>query len=78
MYPWLRNDCGRQKVRDGVEDDLSEFVLPFGPWKGNKLSDIDTDYLIRLLGQTFIQRSYRTRIERHLAERQAMALPRPG
>jgi hypothetical protein len=70
-YPWLRAECLRQKERDGVEDDPGEFVLPFGPFKGWRLREVETDYLIRLLGQSFVRRSYRTRIERALAERMA-------
>jgi hypothetical protein len=68
-YPWLKAECVRQKQRDGVEDDASQFVLPFGPYKGRALGEIDTDYLLRLLGQSAVRRSFRTRIERHLAER---------
>lgn len=69
MYPWLQAECTRQKSRDGVEDEPGEFVLPFGPFNGYKLREIDADYLLQLLGQSFVRRSFRTRIERHLAER---------
>jgi hypothetical protein len=68
-YPWLETECLRQKHRDGVEEDPGEYILPFGPNRGRKLREIDIDYLIRLLGQGFVRKSFRTRIERHLAER---------
>jgi hypothetical protein len=68
-YPWLTEECIRQKARDGVEDDASEFILPFGPFRGHKLKDIHSDYLLSLLGQGFVRKSFRTRIERHLADR---------
>src|SRR5262245_18873094 len=45
VYPWLKAECVRQKARDGVEDEAGDFVLPFGPFKGHKLRDIDSDYL---------------------------------
>jgi hypothetical protein len=70
-YPWLQAECVRQKDRDGVEDEPGEYVLPFGPFKGQPLRTIEADYLIRLLGQSFVRKQMRTRIERHLAERQA-------
>jgi hypothetical protein len=72
-YPWLKQECLRQKQRDGVEDDASQFVLRFGPFKGRALREIDTDYLLRLLGQSAVRKAFRTRIERHLAERAAGA-----
>ncbi len=76
-YPHLRDECLRQKQRDGLEDDPGEFVLPFGPFKGTLLRNVETDYLIRLLGQSFVRKSFRSRIERHLAQRSASALPLP-
>jgi hypothetical protein len=77
VYPGLRDECVRLKRRDGLEDDPSEFVLPFGPFKGTPLRNIDTDYLLRLLGQSSVRKSFRSRIERHLAQRGAAALPLP-
>jgi len=74
-YPGLRDECRRLKERDGLEDDPGEFILPFGPFKGIALRNIQTDYLIRLLGQSFVRKSLRSRIERHLAQRDAAALP---
>jgi hypothetical protein len=74
-YPGLRDECRRLKERDGLEDDPGEFILPFGPFKGIALRNIQTDYLIRLLGQSFVRKSLRSRIERHLAQRVAAALP---
>lgn len=68
-YPWLRPECLRQKRRDGVEDEPGDFILPYGPFRGVKLRDLSTDYLIRLLGQSSVMKAFRTRIERHLAER---------
>jgi hypothetical protein len=76
-YPGLRDECRRLKLRDGLEDDPSEFVLPFGPFKGMALRNLDTDYLLRLLGQGFVRKSLRSRIERHLAEREVSSLPLP-
>ncbi len=70
LYPWLKAECLRQKARDGIEDEAGDFILPFGPFKGRMLREVDSDYLLRLLGQSFVRRSFRTRIERHLAERQ--------
>lgn len=69
QYPWLRPECNRQKQRDGVEDEPGDFILPFGPFKGYMLRDISADYLVGLLGQGSVRKSFRTRIERHLAER---------
>jgi hypothetical protein len=68
-YPWLKGECQRQAWRDGVEEDPGKFVLPFGPFKGRELRYVETDYLIRLLGDGSVRRSFRTRIERHVAER---------
>ena len=76
-YPGLRDECSRLKQRDGLEDDPGEFVLPFGPFKGTSLRNVETDYLLRLLGQGFVRKSFRSRIERHLAQRIAAALPLP-
>lgn len=76
-YPYLRDQCVRLKQRDGLEDDPGEFVLPFGPFKGTALGNVETDYLLRLLGQSFVRKSLRNRIERHLAQRDASALPLP-
>ena len=76
-YPWLQSECVRQKRRDGVEDDVGNYVLPFGPFKGVALRDIEEDYLLRLLGQGFVRKSFRTRIERHLAERRTSAMSVP-
>jgi hypothetical protein len=76
-YPWLDAECARQKARDGVEDDAGEFVLPFGPFKGKRLCELERDYLIRLLGQSAVRKSFRTRIERHVAERDAKASRTP-
>jgi hypothetical protein len=76
-YPWLQSECVRQKQRDGVEDDVGNYVLPFGPFKGFALRDIEEDYLLRLLGQSFVRKAFRTRIERHLAERRASAMSVP-
>lgn len=72
-YPWLSTECERQKQREGVDDGPGDFVIRFQPFKGKRLRDLDTDYLLRLLGQTFVRKSLRTRIERHLAERQSFA-----
>lgn len=71
-YPWLKTECIRQKWRDGVEANPGDFKLPFGPFKGRKLSETEADYLLRLLGRADVQRSLRTRIERHLADRLAV------
>ena len=68
-YPYLRDECVRLKQRDGLEDDPGEFVLPFGPFKGAALGNLETDYLLRLLGQSFVRKSLRSRVERHLAQR---------
>jgi hypothetical protein len=65
-YPWLKTECERQKQRDGLEENSGEYVIPFAPYKGTPLRDLDVDYLIRLLGQGFVQRSLRTRIVRVL------------
>lgn len=70
-YPWLATECIRQKKRDGVEDNPSEFIMPFGPFKGKPLSDIDENYLFLLLGHFSIRKGFRTRIERFLAEKMA-------
>ncbi len=78
VYPWLANECARQKSREGVEDEPGDFVMPFGPYKGRPLCEIETDYLIRLLGQSMIRKSFRTRIERHVAERAAGKARRPA
>ncbi len=83
-YPWLREECERQAFRDGVEGDPGDFVLPFGPFKGRRLREAETDYLVRQLGLGSVQKSFRTRIERHLAERfarlerRAYGLSEPG
>jgi hypothetical protein len=76
-YPGLRDECLRLKQRDGLEDDPGEFIFPFGPFKGTSLRNVETDYLIWLLGQSFVRKSFRSRIERHLAQRSASALPVP-
>jgi hypothetical protein len=76
-YPHLCDECAWQKRRDGLEDDPGEFVLPFGPFKGTSFRHLETDYLLRLLGQRFVRKSFRSRIERHLAQRSASALPLP-
>jgi hypothetical protein len=70
-YPWLRAECNRHKARDGVEDDPGAFPLSFGPFRGRRLREVPTDYLIGLLAQAFVRKSLRTRIERVLAQRQA-------
>lgn len=69
QYPWLKAECDRQKYREGVEEQPGEYVVPFHPFKGAKLKELDSDYLVRLLGQSWVRRSLRCRIERHLAER---------
>lgn len=66
---WLAAECARQKQRDGVEDEPGDFAIPFGPFKGRILQELDNDYLLRLLGQSSVRRALRTRIERFLAER---------
>lgn len=76
-YPWLQAECERQKQRDGLEEDPGDFVLPFGPFKGSRLREVNTDYLLRLLGQSFVRKSFRTRIEHHLAQRAVACLPCP-
>jgi len=68
-YPWLRQECRRQAWLDGVAGHPGEFVLSFGPFKGYKLRQLDTEYLIWMLGHSFVRGGFRTRIERHLAER---------
>jgi hypothetical protein len=77
-YPWLLAECLRQKARDGVEDDPGAFALPFGPFRGRRLRDISTDYLIGLLAQAYVQKSLRTRIECVLARRQAFVMDAAG
>lgn len=69
LHPWLKEECNRQKMRDGVEENPGSFILPFGPFRGTPLRRIDIDYLIRLLGDGSVKKSFRTRIERHVAER---------
>jgi len=69
IYPWLAQECQIQKSRDGVEDDPGQFIMPFGPYRKMMLKDIDCDYLVRLLGQSWVKKSYRTRIERVVAQR---------
>ncbi len=69
-YPWLRAECNRQIQRDGLEDDPGEFQMPFGPFKGRPLREIDNSYLIYLLGLSFVRRSLRSRIEGELSSRQ--------
>ena len=75
-YPWLADECVHQKGRDGVEHDPGEYVIPFHPFKGKRLRELETDYLIRLLGRGDVRKSLRTRIERHLAERLVRARQR--
>ena len=70
-YPWLTAECARQKQRDGVEDEPGDYAIPFGPFKGRPLRELNNDYLLRLLGQSSVRRALRTRIERYLAEREA-------
>jgi hypothetical protein len=41
------------------------------------LRHVETDYLLRLVGQTWVRRAFRSRIEHHLAQRGAAALPLP-
>jgi hypothetical protein len=74
LYPWLREECIRQKHRMGLEEEPGVFQMPFGPYKGLFLRDLDSDYLIRLLGMTFVRGSMRCRVERELARRQATIL----
>ena len=69
-YPWLGAECNRQIPRDGLEDDPGEFQMPFGPFKGRPLREIDNSYLIYLLGLSFVRRSLRSRIEGELSSRQ--------
>jgi hypothetical protein len=68
-YPWLGEECRRQAWLDGVAGHPGEFVLHFAPFKGYKLRQLHTEYLIGMLGHSFVRGSFRTRIERHLAER---------
>lgn len=74
LYPWLREECIRQKHRSGLEEEPGAFQIPFGPYKGLPLRKLDSDYLIRLLGMTFVRGSMRCRVERELARRQATLL----
>lgn len=69
-YPWLAPECNRQIRRDGLEDDPGTFEMPFGPFKGRPLHEIDNSYLIYLLGLSFVRRSLRSRIEGELSSRQ--------
>jgi hypothetical protein len=48
-------------------------VLPFGLFKGTSLRNVETDYLIWLLGQSFVRKSFRSRIDRYLPQRSASA-----
>ena len=73
-YPWLRDECIRQKHRDGLEEEPGVFQIPFGPYKGLALRNLDSDYLVRLLGMSFVRKSMRCRVERELARRQATPL----
>lgn len=70
-YPWLKDECDRQKKRTGVENDPGEYEMPFGPFKGKRLCELDVDYIARLLGKPTVKKGLRTRLERHLAERLA-------
>ena len=72
-YPWLGAECRRQAWLAGVGGESGNFMLPFGPFKGYRLRDVSIDYLIQLLGQGSVRKSFRTCIERHLSERAAGA-----
>lgn len=66
-YPWLEGECKRQKDRDALEDNVGDYLMPFGPYKGTRLEELDNDYLIRLLGMGIVRKQLRTRVERVLA-----------
>ena len=70
-YPWLRAECRHQAWRSGLVGDPGDFILPFGPFKGRKLWDVSIDYLVRLLGQDFAKKSFRSCLEHHLVDRAA-------
>jgi hypothetical protein len=72
-YPWLREECARQKMQEGLEDDPGSFVVDCGAGQGRQLRDLDADYLRGLTKRPGIRKSLVTRIERHLAERQSLA-----
>ena len=66
-YPWLAEECARQKERDGVGGNPGKYRFSFGPFRGKRLEEVDSDYMIQLLGMR-IGASLRNRIERYLAE----------
>ena len=66
-YPWLEDECNRQKDRDALEDNVGDYLMPFGPYKGTRLEELNNDYLIRLLGMGVVRKQLRTRVERVLA-----------
>lgn len=70
-YPWLKEECSRQKWRDGLEDDPGEFIFTWGPYKGMPLKELPSDYLLRLLGKGRLGAGLWSRVERHLGERMA-------
>jgi len=49
-----------------LDEQVEEFKMPFGKWKGCLLEDIDKNYLEWYLGQDDISRWHKKLIERYM------------
>ncbi len=61
---WI--DLSKKRV---LTDIAEEYPWLNGPYKGQQLRELHSDYLIHLLGQDFVRHCFRSRIERELAAR---------